>query len=63
MWEEGEKGVEKMARCPAFASRRKKKTLTKTADAMKRSRFGPKIDVGSAENKSQVFGGQRNFKH
>lgn len=47
----------------ASATRWKKKTSTKAADARESSRCGVKIDMGSDKNRSQVFGGQATFKH
>lgn len=55
-WGEEKKGVKPMARLRAGVTRWKKKTLTQTDDARERSRFAPKIDIRSAQNRSQVFG-------
>lgn len=53
---EKKKGVNTATRLPAWVTRWKKKTLTQTADARESSRFGFKIDIRPAKNRSQVFG-------
>ena len=63
VWREEGTRVKTRARFPAWATRREKKTLTKTAGDRERSRFGFKADMGAAEKKPEVFGEQVNFKH
>jgi hypothetical protein len=56
VWEEGKKLVQIVPGSVAWTTRWEKKTLSTTNDARDRSRFGLKINMGTAENRSQVFG-------